>query len=196
MNVLLAGRDTTASILGNLWFVLARRPDVWAKLKEEANQLNGEKPTYDQLNTMNYLRYCIDESLRLHPPVPMNNREATRDTVLPRGGGPYGTSLILVPAGSIVGWYCYSMHRRADIFGDDAEEFRPERWTSLRPGWACIPFDGGPRVCLGQQLALTTASCVTVSLMQAFESIEPRDLEPWREGLTLTCASHNGVKVS
>ena len=65
----------------------------------------------------------------------MNNRETIRDTVLLRGGGPYRTSPILVPAGSIVGWHC-SMHRRTDIFGDDAEEFRPERWTSFRPGWA------------------------------------------------------------
>jgi cytochrome P450 len=61
MNVLLAGRDTTASLLSNLWFVLARRPDIWAKLKEEISQLRDEKPTYQQLNTMKYLRYCINE---------------------------------------------------------------------------------------------------------------------------------------
>jgi cytochrome P450 len=89
-------------------------------------------------------------ALRLNPPVPMNNREAIRDTVLPRGGGADGTSPILVPAGSIVGWHCYSMHRRTDIFGDDANDFRPERWTNLRPGWAYVPFNGGPRVCLGR----------------------------------------------
>jgi cytochrome P450 len=111
MNVLLAGRDTTASLLSNLWIVLARRPDIWAKLKEEVNQLNYEKPSYQQLNAMKYLRHCINESLRLNPPVPMNNREAIHDTVLPRGGGPDGTSPILVPAGSMVGWHCYSMHR-------------------------------------------------------------------------------------
>jgi len=44
------------------------------------------------------------------------------------------------------------MHRRKDIFGEDAEEFRPERWgENLRPGWAYLPFNGGPRACLGRE---------------------------------------------
>lgn len=83
MNVLLVGRDTTASLLSNLWFVLARLPEIWAKLKEEISQLNSEKPTYQKLNETKYLRHCINESLRLNPPVPVNQREAIRDTVLP-----------------------------------------------------------------------------------------------------------------
>ena len=97
---------------------------------------------------MNYLRHGINESLGLHPSVSMNNHEAIRDTVLPRGGGPYGTSPILVPAGSIVGWHCYSMHRRADIFGGDVEEFRPERWTSFRPDGLTFPSAADPEYIL------------------------------------------------
>jgi hypothetical protein len=48
------------------------------------------------------------------------------------------------------------MQRRADIFGEDVEEFRPERWENWTPRpWQYVPFNGGPRICLGQQFALT-----------------------------------------
>ena len=58
-----------------------------------------------------------------------------------------------------------------------------------------MPFSGGPRACIGQQLALTQASYATVRLMQAFRAIESRDREPWQEVLKLTLSSKNGVLV-
>lgn len=73
------------------------------------------------------------------------------DTVLPLGGGPDGKSPIFVPAGRQVGWHLYTIHRRKDIYGEDAEEFRPERWETLRPGWEFLPFNGGPRICIGRK---------------------------------------------
>lgn len=73
------------------------------------------------------------------------------DTVLPLGGGPYGKSPLLIPKGTIVGWSLYAMHRRTDLFGQDAEEFKPERWEKLRPGWEYLPFNGGPRICIGRE---------------------------------------------
>jgi cytochrome P450 len=91
------------------------------------------------------------------------------------------------------------MHRRTDVYGPDALEFRPERWNSeegLRPGWAYLPFNGGPRICVGQQFALTEASYTIVRLLQEFKGIEDRDGTPWIEQLALTVASANGVKVA
>jgi cytochrome P450 len=62
LNVLLAGRDTTASLLSNLWFMLAKRPDIFAKLRKEVEEtLKGELPTYEQLRNMKYLKYCLNE---------------------------------------------------------------------------------------------------------------------------------------
>ena len=61
MNVLLAGRDTTASLLSDTWFVLARRPDIWTKLAEEVDALGGEKPTVEQIRDMKYLRWVFNE---------------------------------------------------------------------------------------------------------------------------------------
>lgn len=106
---------------------------------------------------MRYLRAVLNESLRLYPIVPNNNREALHDTILPLGGGKDGQSPLFVPKGQIVVWDLYSMHRRKDIYGVDADVFKPERWldsgdeTALRPGWAYLPFNGGPRTCVGRK---------------------------------------------
>ena len=70
------------------------------------------------------------------------------------------------------------MHRRKDLFGEDAEYFRPERWeesqlkTELNTAWAYLPFNGGPRVCLGQEFGLTEAAYATVRILQTFPKIE------------------------
>ena len=196
LNVLLAGRDTTASLLSNTWHVLARRPDIWTKLKSEVASLNGKKPTYEQIKEMKYLRYVLNESLRLMPVVPANGRCAVRDTVLPVGGGEDGRSPLFVPKGHMINYSVWAMHRRTDLYGPDAEEFRPERWEKLRPGWEYLPFNGGPRICLGQQFALIEASYTTIRLMQAFPTIESRDERPWCEFLTLTMCSGVGCNIA
>ena len=90
-------------------------------------------------------------ALRLHPVVPLNARMSIADTVLPRGGGPDGSSPIFIPAKTPVCWNLYAMHRREDLFGKDAEDFRPERWETLRAGWEYLPFNGGPRICIGRK---------------------------------------------
>ena len=61
LNVLLAGRDTTASLLSNVWWTLSKRPDVWAKLRAEVDDLGGGRPTYTQIKDMKYLRYVMNE---------------------------------------------------------------------------------------------------------------------------------------
>jgi cytochrome P450 len=134
-------------------------------------------------------------ALRVHPVVPGNSRLANHDTVLPRGGGPDGSAPVFVPKGTLVGYSVYSMHRRTDFYGADSEDFRPERWETLRPSWEYLPFNGGPRICLGQQYALTEASYVTVRMLQEFKTMESRDPGPWEENLTLTLCSANGTKV-
>lgn len=149
LNVLLAGRDTTASLLSHTFFELARRPDVWAKLQAEIDQLGGQAPDYETMKSMKYVKWVLNESLRLWPVVPGNTRIAVRDTVLPLGGGPDEKSPILVPKGTPVGYSVWSMHRRKDFYGEDALQYKPERWEKLRPGWEYLPFNGGPRICIG-----------------------------------------------
>ena len=61
LNILLAGRDTTASLLSNVWHTLARRPDIWAKLRAEVDAIGGERPTFAQVKDTKYLRYVLNE---------------------------------------------------------------------------------------------------------------------------------------
>ncbi|CAD6443886.1 8d5297c9-8388-451d-a4a1-d950d110eaa0 [Sclerotinia trifoliorum] len=196
LNILLAGRDTTASLLTLLFMVLSREKDVLEKLRKEVMGLEGRRPTFEEVKDMKYLRWCINETMRLYPIVSTTSRVAARDTVLPRGGGTDGKSPTMVKKGSVVVYSSYVMHRRKDIYGEDAAEFRPERWEKLRVGWEYIPFSGGPRICIGQQFALTEASYTTIRLLQTFSRIESRDDEPFAEWLTLTLSNKGGCKVA
>lgn len=78
-------------------------------------------------------------------------------TILPTGGGPDRRSPIFVPAGTVVGYCVYAMHRRKDLYGDDALVFRPERWDEDLPRekWEYLPFNGGSRTCLGRKFPLS-----------------------------------------
>ena len=106
---------------------------------------------------MKYLRALLNESLRLYPVVPENDRQAKNDIVLPVGGGADGKSPVFVAKGQMAHWSVYAMHRRKDLFGEDADEFKPERWLDrseqkgLRVGWEYLPFNGGPRICIGRE---------------------------------------------
>jgi len=68
LNVLLAGRDTTASLLSDVFFVLARRPDIWMKLRAELDEFGKERPSFQQLQDMTYLKWIINESTCSSPP--------------------------------------------------------------------------------------------------------------------------------
>jgi cytochrome P450 len=96
------------------------------------------------------------------------------------------------------------MHRRKDIYGSDADEFRPERWEKdalKNVGWGYLPFNGGPRVCLGQDFALLEAGFAIVRLLQTFETIDMTEksfklpLGEEKQVLTLVVSSGDGCWV-
>lgn len=160
LNILLAGRDTSASALAIVWFCIARYPMVCQRIRAEIEKFNGRAPELPELQNLRYVKAVINEALRLYPIVPQNGKTAEQDTTIPRGGGETEDLPLFVSKGDLVAWDVYSMHRRKDIYGDDAEDFRPERWLDaenekpLRPGWAYLPFHGGPRVCIGRKFYL------------------------------------------
>ncbi|OAX82803.1 hypothetical protein ACJ72_02840 [Emergomyces africanus] len=164
--VLLAGRDTTASTLSWTFYELANYPKVYAKLREEILATLGENgiPTYDNLKNMKYLRNTINETLRLYPAVPFNMRSALVDTTLPTGGVMYST---------------LAMQRRKDLYPPvsdtfaDPAIFSPERWESWQPKpWMYVPFNGGPRICIGQNFALAEISYVVARMAQKYVRME------------------------
>ncbi|KAG9194308.1 hypothetical protein G6011_04343 [Alternaria panax] len=210
LNVLLAGRDTTACCLTWTLRLLARHPQVLERLRVEIEDVVGlgehaPQPTRVDLKKIRYLDLVLKEVLRLYPSVPVNSRAALKTTTLPLGGGQDGKSPILVRKGEAVGYCVYAMHRRTDIYGEDALEFRPERWedgTLLRDvGYGYLPFNGGPRVCLGQEFALLEAGYTVARLVQKFPFLTAPQDDPVvaigkeKQTLTLVVASGDGCRV-
>ncbi|WYZ36702.1 hypothetical protein EsH8_II_000208 [Colletotrichum jinshuiense] len=206
LGLLAAGRDTTASLMSWTWYCLVRDPRVFAKLRAEVIAAFGERPadpaatvTFAALKQCAYLQHVLSETLRLHSVVPFNSRRAVRDTTLPAGGGPDGAAPIFVPAGTEVNFSTHVLHRRRDLWGDDADEFVPERWEAKRgaagAAWHYVPFNGGPRICIGQQLALTEAGYVLARMMQRYEAVEGLDVDRARDWHNFTVVCGPGSPV-
>lgn len=201
LNILLAGRDTIESFLSSLFFTLSQRPDILKNLQEEIDSSGIPiNPSISQLNSLHYLRGCLNETQRLYPSAPENDRQANKDTTLPLGGGPDGKSPVFVKKGTVVHYSGFALHRRKDIYGDDAEEFRPERWIDgpdrqgMKVGWHYLPFSKGPRVCVGQAFALMETGYLTVRLVREFD-FEAVAKGPWVEQPTIVATVFGGVKV-
>ncbi|CZT17218.1 related to cytochrome P450 family protein [Ramularia collo-cygni] len=198
--VLLAGRDSTAALLGWAFTRLALHSEIFHDLRRAIlNDFNTQKSiTATALKSCRPLQHFFNEVLRLHPVVPINNRQAVRDTTLPRGGGPDETMPIAIKKGQVVTFSVYLMHRRVDLWGEDALSFRPERWAQRIPSWQFLPFSGGPRVCIGQQFALIEASYILVRMLQQYDAIEPvdrTDMAALKKGLGLTMWPADSVNV-
>ncbi|KAH8687401.1 putative cytochrome P450 [Tricladium varicosporioides] len=177
LHTLVAGRDTTGALLGWTFYLLARHPATFDKLRnvivnEFSTDTSSKDITFQKLRACEYIQWVLNEVIRFIAIVPMNERTALRDTILPCGGGPGGESPIFVRKGIQILIPTYAMQHRPDIWGEDAEDFRPERWEGRKTGWEWVPFGGGPRKCLGQQLAYTEVSFCVVRLLQRFDAIE------------------------
>ncbi|KAJ5168657.1 uncharacterized protein N7482_004251 [Penicillium canariense] len=206
LGLLAAGRDTTASLLSWVFYCLIRHPAIFDKLRRVILDTFGPYHenqvtiTFERLKSCTYLQHVLCETLRLHSVVPFNSRRALRDTTLPSGGGPDGTAPVFIPAGQEVNFSTHVLHRRHDIWGPDADDFIPERWEGKRPGWTYVPFNGGPRICIGQQFALTEAGYVISRMLQRFDRIQGLDVDPTRDWhhFTIICSpgpGHESVKA-
>ena len=183
MAVLLAGRDTTATTLSWTIYELSKKPECVERLRAEIAEYVGvedsdtgcRNPTYADLKSMKYLRHVINETLRMYPSVPFNVRLALQDTTLPTGGGPDGTQPVAILKDTPIGYSPLTMQRRAELYpisSASPDEYDPGRWDSWQPKpWQYIPFNGGPRICIGQQFALTEMSYVLVRLFQKYERV-------------------------
>ncbi|KAF9012880.1 cytochrome P450 monooxygenase pc-3 [Hymenopellis radicata] len=177
LNILLAGRDTTAATLTFVIYFLSMYPTIMTRLREEILGVVGPEraPTFEDVKNMKFLRAVINETLRLCPVVPFNIRESINATTLPAENPmdkPY-----YIPPRTGVAYSVFMMHRRTDLWGPDAEEFDPDRFLDARlkkyilPNpFIFLPFNAGPRICLGQQFAYNEISFMLVRLLQNFAS--------------------------
>lgn len=173
LNLLAAGRDATACMLTWTFFLLLRHPPVLAKMREEIKPHCPDPAvlTRKDLKKIKYVDCVMREALRLYPSVPVNDRKANKDTFLPTGGGPDRTAPVMIPKGATVAYSVYALHRRPDLYGMDAELFRPERWEEELPmsrdktlqKWGYLPFNGGPRICIGRKYY--SEACLGIGLI-------------------------------
>lgn len=169
VNFLVAARDTTTQALSWFFYSLSQHPEVEINIRKEIASklpelLSGEiAPSMDQVAQLVYLEASLKETLRLHPPVPLNMKQAKRDVLLCDGTFVKAGSCIMIPS--------YAIGRMEHVWGPDAKQFKPERWIDTQTGkitsvspFKFIVFGAGPRKCLGVNLALNemkvVASCV------------------------------------
>jgi cytochrome P450 len=112
-----------------------------------------------------YITAVFYETIRLYPPIPFEIKQAQSDVLLPDG--------TLLPSKSIVVWCTWAMNRSKDTWGEDAAEFRPERWLvdgrmRYREAAEFPVFQGGPRLCLGKKMAEMVAVQVILELVSLF----------------------------
>ena len=197
LNVFFPARDSTGIAISNTLFNLARNPHIWVELREQALALGDQPLTFEVLKSLSLFKYVLYESLRLQGPSGRIARTAVQDTILPRGGGPDGAAPVFVPKGTIVALNTYGPNHWAENWGNDVEEFRPNRWIGSKHKWDWTPFFGGPRICPAQQQVLTQAVYLLVRMVTAYERIENRD--PSTEYVEMTkmlTESRNGVQVA
>ncbi|KAF7356180.1 hypothetical protein MVEN_00949300 [Mycena venus] len=197
-NILIAGRDTTAAALTFGVYMLAEHPGIVERLRKEILIIVGSSkmPTYDDIRDMKYLRAFINETLRLYPPVAFLSRTSKNATTWPPIK-PGEKPLYVPPRTRRCRYSVFLMHRRTDLWGPDALEFNPDRFLDervqkyLTPNpFIFLPFNAGPRICLGQQFAYHEISFFLVRLLQNFSAFslapdaQPESTKPppnWRD---------------
>ncbi|KAL9373111.1 hypothetical protein Peur_035355 [Populus x canadensis] len=158
---IIAGKDTSANTLAWFFYMLCKHPLVQEKVVQEVREAVGIKEsmsadefsklmTEEALDKMQYLHASLTETLRLYPAVPLDGKSAAEDDILPDG--------FKVKKGDGITYMAYAMGRMKNIWGDDAEEFHPERWLHdgiFQPEspFKFTAFHAGPRICLGKEFA-------------------------------------------
>jgi cytochrome P450/NADPH-cytochrome P450 reductase len=165
---LIAGHETTSGLLSFTWYYLLKNAAAYEAAQKEVDEVIGKNPiTVDHLSKLPYLNAVLRESLRLSPTAPSVGITAKEDTLL---AGKYP-----VKAGVPLLCLFPKIHRDPLVYGEDAEEFRPERMLDEEfnrrnkefPNcWK--PFGNGMRACIGRPFAWQEALLVMAMLMQNF----------------------------
>jgi cytochrome P450 len=163
MTMLMAGHESTSTALTWAWYLLAKHPDQFDRLRAEANEVLGVQPvTAQSLAKLKFTGMVIDEALRLYPPAWSTTRMPLQDDIIGGRRIPRGKFVILSP---------FVTHRHPE-FWPSPERFDPERFANGVPRgdlrFSYFPFGGGPRQCLGLGFALTEAKVILATLASRF----------------------------
>ena len=189
---LIAGADTTAITIRSALYFSLKNPQIWALLTKEvlaADFHDTIPPAYKQAKAIPYVDAVIREALRILPGVSM-----TMERFVPEGGYPLPNGDFL-PQGTIVGMNPYVLGRNKSVYGEDVDEFRPERWLRdvaggesaedfqkrlLLMNQADLSFGAGSRLCIGKNLGLFQTYKVLTSLITLYEIELANPKQEWK----------------
>ena len=193
LNFIVAGRDTTAQALSWTMYYLSKNPRVKQKLVEEIQSVlsDSDRPDYEQIKQLAYAKAVFMETLRLSPSVPKQLKTAVADDILPNGTH--------IPKGACLVYTAYALGRSKEIWGDDALEFKPERWLDVQKQpsqFQYLVFNAGPRVCLGKSLAEMEGVFILVSFLKKFDyDVVRPEMVHYANSLTLPMRDGLAVKI-
>ncbi|XP_070502889.1 uncharacterized protein [Chironomus tepperi] len=195
--LMVAAQDTTALSSSSILLLLAMYKDIQSKVVAELHQVFGktlEVPFIDheQLNELQYLEQVMNEAMRLTPVVPIVFRLANDDVTLSDGS--------IVPKGSNIIIPIHRIQRNKKFWGDDAEQFRPDRFEKenlekVHP-YAFIPFTKGSRMCLGYRYAMTLMKIQLANFLLRYEVDTTLKFEELEYELNTTMNICQGYMIS
>ncbi|KAF2864175.1 cytochrome protein [Piedraia hortae CBS 480.64] len=175
-SMIFAGSETTAISLCAVFYHLLKHSNCYTKLQHELDSTpTSHIVSWSQAQSLTYLDAVIRESFRLHPAAGL-----TLERIVPPCGADINGTFI--PGGTIVGCNAWVLHRRPEVFGEDVDSFRPERWLDVPPTQlnkmkaAMFQFGAGGRTCLGRHVSLLEIYKLVPTLMRSY------DLEMVSEG--------------
>ncbi|KKY29023.1 putative cytochrome p450 [Phaeomoniella chlamydospora] len=181
-----AGSETTGISLSALFYLLLKNPRCYQKLKSEIDETaakggfqNERTVTFNEANNLSYLDACIKEAFRIFPAAGL----PLERVVPPQGATIAGRS---IPGGTIVGCSAWVIHREKDIFGEDADEFVPERWLNSSPerlkvmNASMVQFGMGARTCLGKNISLLEIYKLVPSFLRHYDLMLAKPDREWR----------------
>ncbi|EKG17123.1 Cytochrome P450 [Macrophomina phaseolina MS6] len=177
VSMIFAGSETTGISLSAAFYYLLKHPSVYRRLMEELDEAvrNGTivdrengAVTWQEAQKLPYLDAVVQETFRMHPAAGL---------MLERVTPPQGITVCgqFIPGGTIVGCNAWVLHRRPEVFGDDADVYRPERWLEATPEKlremkaTMFQFGGGSRTCLGKNISLLEIYKLVPSFLRRFE---------------------------
>jgi len=176
-SMVFAGSETTAISLSSIFYHLVKHPRVYKKLMEELDEAaqNGiiterehEKVGWAESQKLPYLDAVIQESFRVHPAAGL---------ILERVVPPQGIEILgeHIPGGTTVGCNAWVLHRRPEVFGNDVDAFRPERWLEAKPDRlremkaTMFQFGAGARTCIGKNISLLEIYKLVPTFLRNFD---------------------------
>ncbi|CAB3239058.1 unnamed protein product [Arctia plantaginis] len=168
---LLAGFDTVSTVMTFMIYELAVNPDVQEILVQEIkefDQMNGGQLDFKSIQSMKYMDMVVSETMRLHPPTPLLDRQCVKDYNFGRVNKT-ATKDLIVRKGAAIGFPVYMFHRNPQLF-PNPEKFDPERFSdenkhNIKP-FSYMPFGLGPRNCIGSRFALCEVKVMLYQLLR------------------------------